>query len=94
MTHIPTGIVVTAQCRSRENSYEQAYKELVDRLQKETRYKKLKEESINRKAQVGSGMRGDKKRTYRFQDNIVSDENGMKSSTSHVLDGNFDVLWN
>lgn len=94
MTHIPTGIVVTAQCRSRENSYEQAYKELVDRLQKETRYKKLKEESINRKEQVGSGMRGDKKRTYRFQDNIVSDENGMKSSTSHVLDGNFDVLWN
>jgi len=93
LTHIPSGLIVTAQCRSRENSFDEAYSELVKRLQRETKYKKLSEDAKNRKEQVGSGMRGDKKRTYRFQDNIVSDENGLKAQTNYVLDGNFDVLW-
>lgn len=39
-------------------------------------------------------MRGDKVRTYRFQDDIVSDHNtGKKSSVKKVLAGNFDLLW-
>ena len=53
----------------------------------------LEEESTARKALVGSGMRGDKKRTYRLQDDIVIDDSGNKASAKYVLNGNFDILW-
>jgi protein subunit release factor A len=49
----------------------------------------------DRKQQVGSGMRGDKIRTYRFQDDVVKDHvTGKTASTIKVLAGNFDILWN
>jgi len=48
----------------------------------------------NRKAQVGSGMRGDKIRTYRFQDDSVQDHlTGKRAKCSQVLKGNLDLLW-
>lgn len=95
LTHLPSGIMVTAQCRSRENSYEEAYSNLIIRLRQNTNYKTISEESSDRKKQVGSGMRGDKRRTYRFQDDIVVDDiTGVKTSVNYVLSGNFDVLWN
>ena len=53
-----------------------------------------KENSGIRKLQVGSGMRGDKRRTYRFQDNSVTDhETGKSARADKVLNGNFDLLW-
>ena len=49
----------------------------------------------DRKNQVGTGMRGDKIRTYRFQDDQVQDHvTGKVASTKRVLAGNFDLLWN
>jgi protein subunit release factor A len=49
----------------------------------------------DRKQQVGSGMRGDKIRTYRFQDDVVKDHmTDRTASVKKVLAGNFDVLWN
>jgi peptide chain release factor 1 len=51
-------------------------------------------QSAERKAQTGSGMRGDKIRTYRFQDDIVKDHNSGKSaSVDKVMAGNFNLLW-
>ena len=48
----------------------------------------------DRRQQVGSGMRGDKIRTYRFQDDVVKDHLTDKSaSVKKVLAGNFDLLW-
>ena len=48
----------------------------------------------DRKQQVGSGMRGDKIRTYRFQDDTVKDHNSGKSATvSKVLRGYFELMW-
>lgn len=39
-------------------------------------------------------MRGDKIRTYRFQDNIVCDHrNNKKVSLDKVLNGHFKLLW-
>lgn len=68
--------------------------ELIARLQRDTQYKTLVEKSNTRKALVGSGMRGDKRRTYRFQDDIVVDDiSGIKASVRQVLNGNFDLLW-
>lgn len=47
-----------------------------------------------RRGQVGSGQRGDKIRTYRYQDDRVHDHQTGKSATcKKVMSGNFDLLW-
>lgn len=64
----------------------------VDNLAKTAYNKNI---ASDRKQQVGSGMRGDKIRTYRFQDDRVQDHNtGKTSKCSAVLKGNFELLWN
>ena len=94
ITHIPTGTVVTAQCRSRQNSYDQARTELDSRIITELKQSNDGKISKDRKKQVGSGMRGDKIRTYRFQDDRVVDHRTEKyTSCSSVLKGNIDSLW-
>jgi peptide chain release factor 1 len=94
LTHVPTGAMVTSQCRSRENSYAEAMQELIKRLQSDAKYRSIVAQSIERKKQMGSGMRGDKVRTYRFQDNIATDHRTEKKvPLSKVMDGNFDLLW-
>jgi peptide chain release factor 1 len=95
ITHIPSGTVVTAQCRSRQNSLAEAMGTIqahVDNLAKTAYNKNI---AIDRKQQVGSGMRGDKIRTYRFQDDRVQDHlTGKAAKCSAVLKGNFELLWN
>ena len=94
ITHIPTGIVRSSQTRSRITSYNLAYKELYQAVTDGIVKQQQSVISTNRKQQVGSGMRGDKIRTYRFQDDVVSDHNtGKKSSVKKVLSGNFELLW-
>ena len=94
LTHLPTGIVRSSQTRSRITSYDLAYKELYKAVNDGIIAEVNSEVSSNRKKQVGSGMRGDKIRTYRFQDDIVQDHNtGKRGSAKKVLAGNFDLLW-
>ena len=95
ITHIPTGTVCTAQCRSRENSLAEARNALVLQVDKMVKTRYNSELAQHRKQQVGSGMRGDKIRTYRFQDDVVKDHVTDKTaSVKRVLQGNFDLLWN
>ncbi len=57
-------------------------------------FQALQAQNTVRKAQVGSGMRGDKRRTYRFQDNTVADHvTGCSARCSDVMRGGFDRLW-
>lgn len=94
ITHIPTGLLATAQCRSRENSLAEARKTIEQRLDILVKNKYNNTISSDRRQQVGSGMRGDKIRTYRFQDDVVKDHMSDKSaSVKKVLAGNFDLLW-
>jgi peptide chain release factor 1 len=94
ITHIPTGIVATAQCRSRENSWTEAMSNIHGKVDIITKMQYNTSVATNRREQVGSGMRGDKIRTYRFQDDRVQDHITNKvSSTKKVLQGNFDLLW-
>jgi protein subunit release factor A len=54
----------------------------------------LASQNQRRKTQVGSGMRGDKRRTYRFQEGLVYDSiTGREARTKDVLKGEFDRLW-
>lgn len=94
MIHIPTNVTVTAQCRSRTNSYNEAKSELVKRLKRTFDCEIYSELASTRKNQVGSGMRGDKVRTYRFQDDTVKDhQSGKCASLKMVMNGNIDLLW-
>lgn len=94
ITHKPTGLIVTAQNRSRQNSYTEAYETIRKRLDEKYRSAYNSALAVDRKEQVGSGQRGDKIRTYRFQDDRVKDhETGKSASCSQVLRGHFDLLW-
>lgn len=94
ITHIPTGTVAKSECRSRSNSYNEARSEIEKRISAEAKYSFNKSVSLDRKNQVGSGMRGDKIRTYRFQDDRVVDHQTNKTAKcGFVLKGNFDSLW-
>lgn len=94
ITYVPTGQVSTAQCRSRQNSLEQAKTALLEQLKHADRTKHKQTVDTDRKQQVGSGMRGDKIRTYRFQDDVVKDHNSDRTaSVRQVLRGNFDLMW-
>lgn len=94
ITHIPTGTVATAQCRSRQNSLDQALSTIHKTVDEMVKNQYNNSIASDRKQQVGSGMRGDKIRTYRFQDDVVKDHVTNKSnSVKKVLGGNFDLLW-
>lgn len=47
-----------------------------------------------RAAQVGSGMRGDKRRTYRFRDDAIEDHvTGLRATCRRFMRGDIDLLW-
>jgi peptide chain release factor 1 len=94
ITHIPTGITAKAECRSRTNSLEEAKLAIQQRVDSEAQSQYNTTVASDRKRQVGTGMRGDKIRTYRFQDDNVQDHlTGKRAKCSSVLKGNVDLLW-
>lgn len=94
LIHIPTGIVTTSQTRSRVNSYENALTSLKQQLQEQTRSHTHQLHNCNRQNQIGSGERGDKIRTIRFQDDQVLDHRTNKSiSAEKFMQGHMYLLW-
>jgi peptide chain release factor 1 len=94
LIHIPSGLVQSAQTRSRENSFKQAKEKILQLINDASSKTTQTAQSTLRTNQIGSGMRGDKRRTYRFQDDSVFDvETGKKASLKKVMSGNFDLLW-
>ncbi len=94
ITHLPTGIIAKAECRSRTNSLDEAMTEIQRRVDEQRQRQYNNTVAGDRKRQVGSGMRGDKIRTYRFQDDSVQDHlTGHRAKCSAVLKGNIDLLW-
>lgn len=94
LTHKPTGIQTSAQCRSRENSYAQALDELQRRVDSVATKQVADAKSHARLSSMGSGQRSDTSRVYRFQDNVAHDKTtGVKCSLTQVLRGRFDLLW-
>jgi peptide chain release factor 1 len=48
----------------------------------------------DRSSQIGTGARADKRRTYRFQEGIVTDHvTGRSCKIDKVLKGGMDRLW-
>lgn len=80
--------------RSQHQNKRKAFGVLEERLtaalqaEESERLAKLKAE------QAGSGMRGDKIRTYREQDDLVSDDrSGKKARLKDVLAGKLEKVW-
>jgi peptide chain release factor 1 len=94
LRHLPTGVCVSVQSRSRTNSYSAALAELKKRLTEENASTIREERKVMRKAQVGSGQRGDKIRTIQFQNNVAQDHRtGKRITADQYLKGNMNLLW-
>lgn len=93
VTHLPTGISRKAETRSREASYREAMGSLSEALRVLATSAASRRVAEVKKGQVGSGMRGDKRRTYRLQDDSVVDhQTGRSARASQVMRGHFELL--
>lgn len=95
MTHAPTGIVVQCQDeRSQGKNRAKAEAVLRARIYELERARAAAEQAGNRKAQVGTGERSEKIRTYNFPQDRVTDHrvNLTVHSMPRILDGEIDHL--
>lgn len=94
LIHPPTGLIQTATDRERESNLRFALAEMNRRLDEMELRGLAAGQNSSRRQQVGSGMRGDKRRTYRFRDDWVRDDlTGKEARSTQVMRGRFDLLW-
>jgi peptide chain release factor 1 len=95
MTHLPTGIVVTCQDeRSQLKNRVKAMSIMRARLYAIEQEKRMSEITESRRAQVGTGDRSEKVRTYNFPQSRVTDHriNMSVHNLEAFLDGDLDEM--
>lgn len=94
LIHKPTGISRSSHSASREANAKQARADLERALAEASGIEAHQQRNATRAAQVGLGMRADKRRTYRFQDDRVVDHvTGLSAKTTAFMKGRIDLLW-
>jgi peptide chain release factor 1 len=90
LTHKPTGLVVRAESRSQYNSKKVALATLTARLHAAHKEKLQAADTEARRAQIGTGQRGDKRRTINEKQGQVTDHvTGKKWRYSDYVKGNW-----
>ncbi len=94
ITHLPTGVVVTSSEKSQHRNREIAMQVLRTRLFDLERQKVDSERSADRKAQVGSGDRSERIRTYNFPQGRMTDHriNLTLYKLDQVMQGDLDEV--
>jgi peptide chain release factor 1 len=94
ITHMPSGIVVTSAEKSQHRNREIAMQVLKTRLYDAERQKVHDERSANRAAQVGSGDRSERIRTYNFPQGRMTDHriNLTLYKLDTILQGDLDEV--
>ncbi len=95
ITHIPTGVVVTCQDeRSQHKNKARAMKVLASRLLAAEQERQNSEQAADRRAQVGSGDRSERIRTYNFPQGRCTDHriNLTLYSLDKIMEGEIDPL--
>ncbi len=95
LTHVPTRIIVTCQDeKSQHKNKEKAFKVLRSRLYAIEEEKRQKEAGAERLAQIGTGDRSEKIRTYNFPQDRVTDHRIGKnfSNLPSIMEGNLNAL--
>ncbi|MCX7926839.1 MAG: peptide chain release factor 1 [Candidatus Omnitrophica bacterium] len=93
ITHIPTGMVVTCQDeRSQTKNKAKAMRVLRARLLDAKKQQEAQKISQERRAQIGTGDRSEKIRTYNFPDRRVTDHriNFTSYALEAIMDGDLD----
>lgn len=92
--HIPTGIATECrETRDQGKNRKIALEKLQTILDAGAQGAAAQRERDDRRGQVGSGMRGDKIRTYREKDDVVTDHKyGNQTRLSKLLKGDWDDL--
>jgi peptide chain release factor 1 len=95
LIHKPSGLVVTCQDeRSLRQNKEKAMRVLRSRLYEAERERLAAERDVTRRAQVKSGDRSDKIRTYNFPENRLTDHriNFKSNNLDQIMTGRIDEL--
>jgi peptide chain release factor 1 len=95
LTHKPTGITVTCQSeRSQIQNRIKALEILKNKLLEIEKQKRIMEESLRRRTQIGKGERAEKIRTYNFPQDRLTDHRVKKSwhNLEKILDGDLDEI--
>lgn len=94
LRHKPSGVVVeccTERCQKQNR--ETALRLLTAKVQTAAKEQHEASHAQSRREQVGSGMRGDKVRTYRVRDDRVTDHrSGKKVALAKVMRGELELL--
>ena len=93
--HKPSGIVISCRAeRTQSGNRETAMEVLRAKLHEMARLEATGSLTADRKAQIGSGDRSEKIRTYNFPDDRITDHRIGKKwhNIEKILEGNFDVV--
>lgn len=97
ITHIPTNTVVTSQQeKSQHRNKEIAMRILRARLLEKKEREEAAKHAASKRAQVGTGDRSERIRTYNFPQNRITDHryNVSVHNLPKMLEGEFDLLFN